>query len=160
PVLVERRPTVGAVLLEGEREVDAVLEISREDREGAQAEAAECVVEVRRAHAELTTTTAAPRLLPDSRDTSRRCAHSCPAARNGWRRRNADSAGRPGGRRAGRVAPRRPTPASARARRRARPATRCRPLPEGAATARHAPPREPRPSRCSRFRRPAPGREW
>jgi hypothetical protein len=43
-VLVERRATVGAVLLEREREVDAVLEVPREDREGAEAEAAECVV--------------------------------------------------------------------------------------------------------------------
>ena len=49
-VLVERRPTVRAVLLERERQVDAVLELAREDGEGAETEAPERVVEVRRAH--------------------------------------------------------------------------------------------------------------
>ena len=52
-VLVERRPAVRAVLLEREREVGAVLELAREDGEGAEAEAAERVVEVRRAHPRL-----------------------------------------------------------------------------------------------------------
>ena len=50
PVLVERRPAVRAVLLEGEREIGAVLEVAGEDGEGTEAEAAERVVEVRRAH--------------------------------------------------------------------------------------------------------------
>ena len=49
-VLVERRPAVRAVLLEGEREIDAVVELAREHGERAEAEAAESVVEVRRAH--------------------------------------------------------------------------------------------------------------
>ena len=49
-VLVKRRTTVGAVLLEGEREVHAVLELAREDGEGAEAEPTERVVKVRRAH--------------------------------------------------------------------------------------------------------------
>ena len=53
PVLVERRPAVRAVLLEGEREVHAVLELSCEDGEGAEAEPAEGVVEVRRPHPSL-----------------------------------------------------------------------------------------------------------
>src|SRR5262249_48786280 len=50
PVLVERRSAVGAVLLEGGGGVGAVLELPREDGEGAEAEAAKRVVEVRRAH--------------------------------------------------------------------------------------------------------------
>ena len=53
PVLVERRPAVRAVLLEREGEVDAVLEIPREDGEGAETEAAERVMEVRSAHPRL-----------------------------------------------------------------------------------------------------------
>ena len=60
PVLVERRPAVRAVLLEREGEVDAVLEIPREDGEGAEAEAAERVVEVRRAHPSSPTTAEPP----------------------------------------------------------------------------------------------------
>jgi hypothetical protein len=45
PVLVERRPTVRRVLLEGERQLGAPLELALEQREGAQAEAAEGSVE-------------------------------------------------------------------------------------------------------------------
>src|SRR2546421_950158 len=63
PVFVERRPSVRAVLLEGEWELCPILELAREDREGAEAEAAKRVVEVRRAHAEVRTTTAARCLL-------------------------------------------------------------------------------------------------
>src|SRR2546421_350206 len=63
PVFVERRPSVRAVLLEGGWELCPILELAREDREGAEAEAAKRVVEVRRAHAEVRTTTAARCLL-------------------------------------------------------------------------------------------------
>src|SRR5262249_25531914 len=63
PVFVERRSAVRAMLLEGERELYPVLELAREDGEGAEAEAAERVVKVWRAHAEVRTTTAARCLL-------------------------------------------------------------------------------------------------
>ena len=52
-VLVQRRAAVRPVLLEGERQIRPVLEVAREDGEGAEAETAKGVVEMRRAHAEL-----------------------------------------------------------------------------------------------------------
>ena len=52
-VLVQRRPAVRAVLLESEGKIGPVLEIAREHGERAEAEAAKGVVEMRRAHAEL-----------------------------------------------------------------------------------------------------------
>src|SRR5581483_9118568 len=51
-VLVERRLPVRRVLLERERELAAAVELADEDGEGAEAEAAERVVEMRRAHSQ------------------------------------------------------------------------------------------------------------
>ena len=94
-VLVERRSAVRAVLLEGEREVDAVLELAREDGEGAEAEATERVVEVRRAHpALLRRRRVASYLTP--RAPVRKCARFHPAARSGRRCHSEDGAGRAG----------------------------------------------------------------
>ena len=50
PVLVERRPVVGAVLLEGERQVGAALQLLEQRAERAEAESPETVEELRSAH--------------------------------------------------------------------------------------------------------------
>ena len=50
PVLVERRPVVGAVLFEGERQVGAALQFGEQRTERAEAESPETVEELRSAH--------------------------------------------------------------------------------------------------------------
>ena len=50
PILVERGPVVGVVLLEGERQVGAALQIGEQRTERAEAESPEGVEELRSAH--------------------------------------------------------------------------------------------------------------
>ena len=50
PVLVERRPVVGAVLLEGERQVGAALQLLEQRTERAEAKSPKTVEELRSAH--------------------------------------------------------------------------------------------------------------
>ena len=50
PVLVERRPVVGAVLLESERQVGAALQLLEQRTERAEAKSPETVEQLRSAH--------------------------------------------------------------------------------------------------------------
>src|SRR5213078_4404980 len=59
-VLVERRPSVRAMLLEGERQVGAFGELRQQRPERAETEAAQRVVEVRRTHGHASVYAAAP----------------------------------------------------------------------------------------------------
>src|SRR5439155_20323030 len=89
PILVERRPPVGAVLLEREREVDAGVEVAVERGERAEAEPAQRVVEKGRTHRNSLLTPSAPLLLFGTPGTSRPSAPRRPADRSGSPRRNA-----------------------------------------------------------------------
>src|SRR5438552_15489718 len=75
PVLVERGPSVRAVLLERERQIGPGLEVGREDGERAEAEPPQRLVKVRSLHRNPLLTRVRPRLLrrPGTWRTSTRC---------------------------------------------------------------------------------------